>query len=303
MTNFQRKGIYYFKNRISEMEENIANKRKDNYDMSVQLKKLKTKQNVKGKELQTNNIMKKYPNQINSLTDEIKNIMGKKQEYLTKISNNKKSLKNLRSILSNVEKNYNNIVSSKSFPKTVDNLTQIRIIEDTIQNFKKDLELPEEELIDKINKHETFNKFSLSNRMLSSPKITRKKVLGIESMSVAKKNLYAKLNIRSNNSVIKNKKETDQSQEKNTSKFLLPKILNNNNQYEAAKRSLSPYKGIFNKYEYLNKKDKTKSINISNGNKKVYGINIRTNNLKNNRKDEDRSNDDMLENSDEGMDN
>jgi hypothetical protein len=256
--------------------------------------------------------MKKYLNQINSLTDEIKNIMGKKQESLIKITNNKKSLSNLRSILNNLEKNYNNIKTTKSFQKTVDNLSQIRIIEDSIQNLKKDLELPEEELIEKINKHETFNKFSLSNRELSSPKIARKKVLGIEPINQVNINQYGKLNINSNNyntSIKNKKKENEKSLEKNPSKYFLPKILNNN-LYEKDKRSLSPYKGIFNKYEYLNKKDKTKSFNSNsnangNGNKKIYGINIRTNNIfnnnnNNNKKDEDKLNEDVLENCGEG---
>jgi hypothetical protein len=171
------------------------------------------------------------------------------------------------------------------------------------------LELPEEELIEKINKHETFNKFSLSNRELSSPKITRKKVLGIEPINPPNKNLYNKLNVNNNmninsnnyNSSIKNKRETEKSLDKNPTKYFLPKILNNN-QYEKDKRSLSPYKGIFNKYEYLNKKDKNKSSNNSNGAKKIYGISIRTNNIinNNNKKDEEKLNDDILENSGEG---
>lgn len=282
------------------MEENITNKRKENLDMTNNLKKLKTKQNVRGKELQTNNIMKKYPTQINSLTDEIKNIMGKKQDFLTKISNNKKSLSNLRSILSNIEKNYNNMISGKSFQKTVDNLSNIRFIEESLKNFKKDLELSEDELIEKINNHDTFNKFAL-NRLNSSPKMARKRVLGIESISLAKKNLYAKLNNNQNNNKDNNKDkiENEQMQEKNATKFILPKILNHN-QYEKGKRSLSPYKGIFNKYEYLNKKDKNNNLNNSNGNKKNYGINIKKYNVTNNKKDEDRSNDDVLENSGEG---
>lgn len=291
------------------MEENIANRRKENYDLSMHLKKLKTKQNTKGRELQTNNIMKKYPNQINSLTDEIKNIMGKKQDFLTKITNNKKSLNNLRTILSTLEKNYNQMIQSKSFQKTVDNLTIIRIIDESVKNYKKDLELTEEELLDKINKQETSIKFSLSNRIISSPKMTRARVLGIESPSLAKKNLYAKLNNNSINS-LKNLKENDannyyqnqsQNQKKND-KLMLPKILSNNH-YEKNKKNQSPYKGIFNKYESLKKDKNSNTLNIQNGGKKIYGIDIRTKNMiinNKNKKDQDRSNDDLLDNSREG---
>lgn len=310
------------------MEENIADKRKENHDLSLSLKKLKQKQNIKTKELQTNNIMKKYPTQINSLTDEIKNIMGKKQDFLTKISNNKKSLNNLRSILSNVEKNYNNMITSKGFQKTVDNLTLIKNIDETIKGYRKDLDLPEAELMDKINKFETFNKFSVANKFLSSgsPTINRKKIMGIESINMAKKNLYAKMTENSqrnksiNNNTLRdnasarangnnNSNGNENNVNVNSSKVLLPKILNNNSNYEKAKRSLSPYKGIFNKYEYLNKKDKSKNLMNNNNNKKVYGIEIRknkmyNNNLNNNKNkkeiDRSKSNDDLLENSGEG---
>lgn len=271
------------------MEESITQKRKENNELSLSLKKLKSRQNVKGKELQTNNIMKKFPHQINSLTDEIKNIMGKKQDFITKITNNKKSLNNLRSILSNIEKNYNHMLTSKSFQKTVDNLSMIRIIDESLKNYKTDLDLPEDELINKINNNDTFNKFQ-NLRVIMSPKITRKKVLGIDSMNIPNKNLY----INKNN---KNTLEEKDTEQKNT-KLLLPKILNNN--YDKAKRSLSPYKGIFNKYEYLNKKDKNNNLTSSIKNKNLYSVNLKKKPELLNKKDNDRSNDDILENSDEG---
>ena len=110
------------------MEEQIGKIRKDNVEQTNKLKKLKNMQYTQGKELETNNLLKKFPNQINSYTDEIKNLMSKKQEYFTKISNNKKSLSNLKNILNTITKNYEKIISGKAFQKTADSISLMHII-------------------------------------------------------------------------------------------------------------------------------------------------------------------------------
>jgi len=248
------------------MEEQIAKLRKENIEQSNKLKKLKNMQYTQGKELETNNLLKKFPNQINAYTDEIKNLVSKKQEYLTKIFNNKKSLSNLKNILTNISKNYDKIINGKSFQRTADNIALMQSIEESIENLKKDLQMPEEELIEKINNLQTVNKYTYINNegnrkinLLNAPKSYKSKTLNPENSEIFSKNISPNKNLK------KNIYTYGSNDSKNNLRFkspelvlpkILPPIVNKTNK----ERSSSPYKGIFNKYEYLSNKQKINNI-------------------------------------------
>jgi len=257
------------------MEEQILYVRKDNIEQSNKLKQLKNMQYTQGKELETNNLLKKYPNQINAYTDEIKNLVGKKQEYFTKISNNKKSLSNLKNILTNIFKNYEKITNSKAFQKTADNLSIMNSIEELLNILKKDLNMAQEELIEKINNLQTVNKYTYINNqgnnninmlnLLNAPKAIKSKIIEHENSEVFnKKNSplrnFNKRNIYNYNGEYGNKSSNDKLRNKSPQLSLpqiLPPIVNKTNK----ERSSNPYNGIFNKYEYLASKDKIQGSN------------------------------------------
>ncbi len=291
------------------MEEHIMKIRKDNIEQSNKLKKLKNMQYTQGKELETNNLLKKFPNQINAFTDEIKNLVSKKQEYFTKISNNKKSLSNLKNILTNISKNYEKITNSKVFQKTAENSALINSIEESVNSLLKDLNMPEDELFEKINNLQTLNKYTyissnnnnLNLNLLSAPQqngLKSKTTIGQANPEVFGRraspgknfnNYNNKRNIYNNNNNINYGSSIDNNNSKyskgngnylrNKSPQLslpqiLPPIVNRANK----ERSSSPYKGIFNKYEYLASKDKNTAksgigvLNAKYGKKALSGI-------------------------------
>ncbi len=258
------------------MEEQISNVRKDNIDQTNKLKKLKNMQYTQGKELETNNLLKKFPNQINSYTDEIKNLMSKKQEHITKISNNKKSLFNLKNILSNINKNYEKIISGRSYQKNGDNTVLINSIEESLNNIKKDLTMPDEELLEKINNLQTVNKYTYINNegknninLLNVPKRLKSKTMIKENPDLYNnnnssnkdfKNDFYKYKLGANSKGKIRNKSPDLALLK-----ILPPIVNKTNKEIIS----SPYRGIFHKYEYLNNKDK---LNNNNGKKVLSSI-------------------------------
>lgn len=256
------------------MEEQIAKIRKDNIEQSNKLKKLKNMQYTQGKELETNNLLKKFPNQINAYTDEIKNLVNKKQEYFSKISNNKKSLVNLKNILVNIHKNYEKITNSKAFQKTAESLSVMNSIEESINLLQKDLSMPEEELIEKINNLQTVNKYTfISNQgnsslnLLNAPKPLKSKTIGQENSEAfsnrmspnknLKRNIYNyKYNNNNYGSAGNDNKGNGFNLRNKSPQLSLPQILPPIVNKANKERSSSPYKGIFNKYEYLASKDK-----------------------------------------------
>lgn len=266
------------------MEEQIVKIKKENLDNNMKLKKLRNIQYTQGKELETNNLIKKFPNQINAYTEEIKNLMNKKHEYYMKLTNHKKSLTNLRNILNSISKNLDKTVNGKNFQRNVDNISLMQSIEDSLNNIKMDLNLPEEELIEKINNFETFNKYSYINssnsnsKFLNAPRIAKSRTIIQDKIQALVHNISPHNKIFKNsannnnfesstnryiNSINKNNNLLEEkiNIRKKSPDLTLPKILPAINNRMKIERSQSSYRGIFIKYEYLNQKEKSNPHN------------------------------------------
>jgi hypothetical protein len=207
------------------MEGIIEKTKKENADLIKRIRNLKNMQVFNSKELEILNINKKYPNQINIYTDEIKNQVAKKHEYFSKLNKNKKSITNMKTLLTRTIKYYNDLPNPIKQDKS--NLLVVKAIEETINSLNKELGSTEEEIIDKINN----NNSPYSNLM--------------------------DYNVNNENKKLNYKIITNNRSPKNTNAFILPKIVTNNKSYNniMSKRSISPNKHInsSNKGIYTNK--------------------------------------------------
>ena len=264
------------------MEDQISIFKKEYLALSNRLKKLKNIHYTQCKELENNNVFKKFPNQIYSFTDEIKNLMSKKHEYFNKFCNNKKSIDNLKNFLSTISYNYDQIINTKNNIKSADTLILMQLIDDNLNSIKKEINIPEVELFQKINNIQ----ISISNTDNNSNILYEAKLLKNSSL---KKNFDSK-NITKNFKLQKRNASNPNLLKNNENKIfypnspefeltkILPSLINKTNK----EQNLSLHKGIFNKYEYLINKNKSISKNkISdlNLNNKKYKISIKNNNF------------------------
>jgi hypothetical protein len=148
-------------------------------------------------------------------------------------------------------------------------------IEELLNILQKDLNMAQEELMEKINNLQTVNKYTYINNqgnnninllnLLNAPKALKSKIIGHENSEVFnKKNSpirnFNKRNIYNYNGEYGNKSSNDKLRNKSPQLSLpqiLPPIVNKTNK----ERSSNPYNGIFNKYEYLASKDKIQGSN------------------------------------------
>jgi hypothetical protein len=210
------------------MEEQIDRIKKENLELTKKVRGLKNTQVMQSKELEVCNMHKKYPQKINSQTEEVKNLVAKKHEYFSKLNNNKKSLSNMKVYLQRVSKLFKDVQGNPKYIKG--NESSMRQIEQEIFSINEELKGSDDEILEKVNypAQVGLNMYRASNLLLKR---------GIKNS-----NLGNMIPILSKS----------------------PPPSKNNNSY-LPKISTSPkYKGIFNKYEYLNKekspmKPRTKS--------------------------------------------
>lgn len=210
--------LLIFKIRINELEDQIEKMKKENNDLSKQIKNLKNVQIYQSKELETCTKGKKHPSKLNIYGGEVKNLIAKKHEYFNKINGNKKSLTNMKNYLVKIIKIYNEMISSNKINKA-DPI--IKTIEETIDSLQRELSGSEEEIIERINNWDMTEMIQEKNSVQSYRKILRN--------------------------------PTNSSPGRNG----LPDINKyNKNRNMNASQSPTNYKGVFNKYEYLSSKEK-----------------------------------------------
>jgi hypothetical protein len=144
------------------MEIQIDSIKKENKDLQKKIRQLKNTQLAKSKELEICNRNKKYPQKIHSHTDEVKNLVAKKHDYFSKLTNNKKSLQNMKIYLNKV---MNLFKDSKISPKFClkGNELLVKQIEDEINNLLEELRGNEDEILEKALDQKNA-KILLSNR-------------------------------------------------------------------------------------------------------------------------------------------
>lgn len=241
---------------------------------------MKNRQVIKSKELEMCTINKKYPSQINMYTDEVKNLVAKRLEYLNKLNINKKSITNLKSYLNKLSHTWSDIVNTISTGgknKIIsDNL--MNLMEEELNMLHEELNPDEEEILEKLWKECKINyqtetksdqmekdkmtlRSSNNNKLLINNQGSSSKKLEKNSYSNKKKkeNLLPKIfatnvNLNTNNNL-----------GFNSNKYIkLPDHFTDSKKYQTSHSSQSPrkeYKGIFTKYEYLNTKNSSKNFN------------------------------------------
>ena len=252
---------------------------------------MKNKQVIKSKEIEMCAINKKYPSQINMFSDEVKNLVAKRLEYLNKLQINKKSLTNLKSYLGKLIQMWNEVYKSRNRINIMNDKI-VSLMDDDLNKLREELNGDEEEILELVcreNPSEApghYNNNSASN--IPNP------------VSVNK--LLIKYSGSRNTLQHVNNKNINEFKEKNENFLPLPNIfvtnttnhtLNKQNikyniitkreqnrkspdnysmtqKHQSSHSSQSPrkeYKGIFSRYEYLNPKSKKFHTNTKlNGN-------------------------------------
>lgn len=132
------------------MEEQIDLIKKENLDLTKKVRNLKNTQIMQSKELEVCNKNKKYPQKINSQTEEVKNLVAKKHEYFSKLNNNKKSLSNMKVYLQRVSKMFKDVLSNPKF-NNKSNESSIRQVEQDLGWISEELKGTDDEILDKIH--------------------------------------------------------------------------------------------------------------------------------------------------------
>lgn len=184
------------------------------------------------------------------MTEEIKNLVGKKHDYYQKLNNNKRALENIHSYLDKTKVYFETTkikLKDKEKINEIESETNIKTIIDLFFIIDNELAGNDEEVLEKINKNI----------------LTIKESFGLKIEKVKKKSISPK--------IIKNEKrklkvfsvEDSLAQEKiNKNKYILPEIKtvnykNINSANDNSKSMKNPLKkdvGVFNKYEYLSKR-------------------------------------------------
>jgi hypothetical protein len=144
------------------MEFQIDSIKKENKDLQKKIRQLKNTQLVKSKELEICNKNKKYPQKIHSHTDEVKNLVAKKHDYFSKLTNNKKSLQNMKVYLNKVTTLFKDTKTSPKFYLKGNELL-VKQIEEDINSLIEELRGNEEEILEKAVDQNNA-KILLSNR-------------------------------------------------------------------------------------------------------------------------------------------
>jgi hypothetical protein len=202
------------------MEEQIDHIKKENLELTKKTRSLRNTQIMQSKELEVCNRNKKYPQKINSQTEEVKNLVAKKHEYFSKLNNNKKSLSNMKVYLQRVNKMFRDVLSNPKYNnKSNENI--IRQVEQDLGWLSEELKGTDEEILEKIHNplQGNLNLYRHGNLLLNK---------GLKNSPI--------------NDLIRSKSPP------NAGKIILPKIISG-----SGSGSQPKYKGIFNKYEYLSK--------------------------------------------------
>jgi len=241
---------------------------------------MKNKQVLKAKEIEMCAINKKYPTQINMYTDEVKNLVAKRLEYLNKLNINRKSVSNLKSYLAKLIRMWSEIVNSLNKNK----ISNYNSMEEELDKLKEEMNRDEEDILESICKENLpydsnknlANEISENQQKNSKHLIKYSSVKNSENSSNHKKyqlpqlkagegylpnifttgiNTYGSLNknlqdVKSRINLKKNSKSPEpssKSQHGITS--------------HSTKSPKIEYKGIFSNYEYLHTKSKKSLIN------------------------------------------
>ena len=238
------------------MEDQLDKVKKENEEYVKRIKALKNSQITKSKELEIFSKNKTYPAKVNSLTDEIKNLVGKKHDYASKTNLNKRSIQNMKSYLENTDKNLNDYVTSLKSLNRLDTATEsnIKSLETTISFMKVDLSGKEEDILEKMVKDELEYFGAIGKDRGSSPQQQNKskkiyyqnpnKGGGFGSYGT-KNNYYSKSPNNSSN----NQTQLPMIKDKNASIYEEKNFSSSMNMKKNKKIS------ILKKFEYLNAKD------------------------------------------------
>lgn len=197
--------------------------------------------------------------------------MSKKHENLIKISNNKKSLVNLKTFLNSLTNYYEKITNSKNFQKSEENLLLKQTIEDSLNTIKEELNLPDEELIEKINNLQIIDKFSpnSNSKSLKFTLINHQKFVknysSLEENDFKQNKINNRIEIKNSNT--SNTKYLRSKSPQFSLSKILPPIISKTN------KDKSPiyYNGVFKKYEYFVSAEKSNNKSI-----KILGSNFKT---------------------------
>lgn len=204
------------------MEEVIEKTKKENLELIKQVRNLKNAQVTNSKELEVCNINKKYPNQINIYTDEIKNQVAKKHEYFNKLIHNKRSLSNMKTLLTRTVNNYQDLIVTVKTDKN--NSPVIKVIEETINTLTSELAGTEEEILNKLCGQNSDSESASNGSQV--PRQKSKTTKTARNVSPQKRH------------------------------NILPSIQQNQRGQSPVAVTGQEYKGIFNKYEYLSSRDR-----------------------------------------------
>lgn len=125
------------------MEEDIEKLRKENSELTKKISLLRNSHVIQSKQLDTCSKNKKYPSQINSYTEEVKNLVAKKHQYYNKMLAFKKSISNVKSYFSRVVKYFNEVLTSGRYNANP------RPIQENIELLEQELQGTEDEIIDR----------------------------------------------------------------------------------------------------------------------------------------------------------
>ena len=133
------------KQSINVMELEFNRLKKENESLLKKIPLLKNKKLVNTKEVESYIHNKKYPFKVEILTEDMKNLVIKKHEYLARLNNNKKSIQNLKQYQQNVTNLYNSmIITNKSISVLP---SEMKMIEENLMKIDKELEGNEERIL------------------------------------------------------------------------------------------------------------------------------------------------------------
>lgn len=221
--------------RMNEMEEQIANFKKENSELTKKVRVLKNTQIIQSKELEVWNMNKKHPNKINAHTEEVKNLVAKKHEYFNKLNKNKKSMVNLRSYLARISKTFKEVLFNPKYNTNgKQSETLIKGIEEELSRINEEMKGSDEEILE---------------RVCVMPSYTSKNT---NANSIL---LRAQMSKRNNLPSVTNKSKSPKAL-----KSFLPAISNpfdrKSPTHYSSQSPKKEYKGIFNKYEYFTTKER-----------------------------------------------
>lgn len=215
--------------KLAGIESKIDKLKKANNALIIQIRELKDKSSIQSKELEECSVNKKYPHRIIACTEEIKSLASKKHDYHVKLARNQRSLDNTIKEFKKLELLYNANIKEDSNEAIVSKINEwIEFIKNDLSGEKEDIfrriDENNSQVLNAIDKERTKQTKTQMQKRVDLPIIAgpeRARSMSPEAKKPYKGNgNYISMNINSKGKRV--------------------------------------YKGVFNKYSYLNKDSLTK---------------------------------------------